>query len=118
IINLINIMNMSAIMRKREFGFMRAMGLSEKQVKKIIRREGVIYGVVSGGVAAVLGTIISIIIASKSKVLFGQEITWTLPIINIAGTFIVTILITILSSVLPSRSLFNSSIIESIRDVD
>lgn len=118
IINLINIMNMSAIMRKREFGFMRAMGLSEEQVKKIIRREGAIYGVVSGGVAAVLGTVISIIIASKSKILFGQEIIWTLPIINIAGTFIITILVTILSAVFPSRSLFNSSIIESIRDVD
>ncbi|WP_346928457.1 FtsX-like permease family protein [Clostridium sp.] len=118
IINLINIMNMSAIMRKKEFGFMRAMGLSEKQVKKIIRREGAIYGVVSGGIAVVLGSLISIIIASKSKVIFGQEITWSFPVLNVISTLAVTIIITIVAAVLPSRVLFKSSIVESIRDIE
>ncbi len=105
-------------MRKKEFGFMRAMGLSEKQVKKIIRREGAIYGVVSGGIAVVLGSLISIIIASKSKVIFGQEITWSFPVLNVISTLAVTIIITIVAAVLPSKILFNSSIVESIRDIE
>ncbi|MEG0613682.1 MAG: FtsX-like permease family protein [Clostridium sp.] len=118
IINLISIMSMNAIVRRQEFGFMRAMGLSEKQLKKIVRQEGVIYGVISGGLASVLGTIISIVIAFKSKILFDQEITWSFPLIEIGVTFVVTVVITTVLSILTSRILFKLNIVESIRKID
>jgi ABC-type antimicrobial peptide transport system permease subunit len=119
IINLINIMNMSAIMRKKEFGFLRAMGLSRKQVKKIIMWEGVIYGVVSSIVAALLTLGTSAIITKNSQAWLGQSIaSWHIPIGEMSITIIVTVIITLLSSILPSRILFKSSIVESIRDVE
>jgi len=119
IINLINIMNMSAIMRKKEFGFLRAMGLSEKQVKKIIMWEGIIYGVVSSIAAALLTLGTSAILTRNSEAWLGQSIaSWHIPIGAMAITIIVTVIITLLSSILPSRMLFKSSIVESIRDVE
>ncbi|WP_346931253.1 FtsX-like permease family protein [Clostridium sp.] len=118
IINLINIMNMSAIMRKKEFGFLRAMGLSEKQVKKIIMWEGAIYGIVSSVTSALLTLGTSVIITKNSEVWLGQTISWHIPIGEMAITLIVTVIITLLSSILPSRILFKSSIVESIRDVE
>ncbi len=118
IINLINIMNMSAIMRKREFGFLRAIGLSKKQVKKIIMWEGAIYGVVSSIVAAILTICTSAIVTKNSVVWLGQSISWHIPIVAMAITLIVTVIITLLSSILPSRMLFKSNIVESIRDVE
>ncbi|HAR85265.1 MAG TPA: hypothetical protein DCR69_06000 [Clostridium sp.] len=119
VINLINIMNMSAIMRKKEFGFLRAMGLSGKQVKKIIMWEGAIYGVVSSIVAALLTLGTSAIITRNSEAWLEQSITsWHIPIGEMAITIIATVIITLLSSILPSRMLFKSSIVESIRDVE
>ncbi|WP_346916351.1 FtsX-like permease family protein [Clostridium sp.] len=118
IINLINIMNMSAIMRKKEFGFLRAMGLSEKQVKKIITWEGAIYGIVSSIIAAILNLGTSAIIAKNSEIWLGQSISWHIPIGAMAITLIATVIITLLASILPSRILFKSSIVESIRDVE
>ncbi len=105
-------------MRKKEFGFLRAMGLSEKQVKKIIMWEGAIYGVVSSIVAALLTLGTSAIITKNSEAWLGQAISWHIPIGSIVITIIITIIITLLSSILPSRILFKSSIVESIRDVE
>ena len=118
IINLINIMNMSAIMRKKEFGFLRAMGLSGKQVKKIIMWEGAIYGIVSSVTSMLLALGISAVITKNSEAWLGQNISWHIPIGSMAITIIVTMIITLLSSILPSRILFKSNIVESIRDVE
>lgn len=118
IINLINIMSMNAIVRKQEFGCMRAMGLSKAQVKKIIRMEGLIYGTVSGTISVVLGLIISIILASKSRVLFGQEIIWSLPLTEMIITFVVVVIITTLAAILTSRMLYKDNIVENIRSID
>ncbi|WP_346893968.1 ABC transporter permease [Clostridium sp. UBA871] len=118
IINLINIMNMSAIMRKKEFGFLRAMGLSGKQVKKIIMWEGAIYGIVSSAISVLLTLGISAIITKNSELWLGQIISWHIPIGQMTIIIIITIIITLLSSILPSKILFKSSIVESIRDVE
>ena len=118
IINLINIMNMSAIMRKKEFGFLRAMGLSGKQVKKIIMWEGAIYGIVSSVISLLLTLGILAIITKNSEAWIGQIIKWHIPIGQMTIIIIVTMIITLLSSILPSRILFKSNIVESIRDVE
>jgi len=118
VINLINIMNMSANIRKKEFGFLRAMGLSGKQVKKIIMWEGAIYGIVSSVISVLLTLGISAIITKNSELWLGQIISWHIPIGQMTIIIIVTIIITLLSSILPSRILFKSSIVESIRDVE
>ncbi len=105
-------------MRKKEFGFLRAMGLSGKQVKKIIMWEGAIYGIVSSAISVLLTLGISAIITKNSELWLGQIISWHIPIGQMTIIIIITIIITLLSSILPSKILFKSSIVESIRDVE
>lgn len=118
VINFINISNISALSRKKEFGALRAMGLSNSQTKKVIVYEGVFYGLVAGVISSVLGIIITFVIALKSKAIFNEAIVWHLPIMNILLTMVVTVIITTICSMFSSKTLYKTNIIESIRNVE
>jgi len=114
VINLINIMKMNVITRNKEIGMMRAIGLGEDEVKGMIRIEGFLYGITSSIVGSALGSLLTYFIHKKVV----TSTAWEFPIMAIIIIFLVTITITTLSSVLSSRQLFKTSIIDSIRNVE
>ncbi len=117
-INLINVMNMNVMLRRKEIGMLRALGLGTDEVKKMIRIEGLFYGVFSGIIGVTCGTIMTIIIyiIGKGKIIRG--ISWNLPIISILVALITTIIICLIAAILPAKSLFKSNIVDSIRSVE
>lgn len=118
IINLINIMSMNAILRSKEIGMMRALGLGNDEVRKIIIHEGLLYGIASGGIGITLGIILTYLIYIAGNQLIGQGLVWKLPIVTIVITYVTVVIICLISSMIPSRSLFKSSIVDSIRAVE
>uniref|UniRef100_UPI003217925D ABC transporter permease n=1 Tax=Clostridium sp. TaxID=1506 RepID=UPI003217925D len=114
VINLINIMKMNVITRNKEIGMMRAIGLGEDEVKGMIRIEGFLYGITSSIVGSALGSLLTYFIHKKVV----TSTTWELPIITIMVISVVTIIVTTLSSVISSKQLFKSSIVDSIRSVE
>lgn len=114
IVNLINIMKMNVITRNKEIGMLRAIGLGEDEVKNMIKVEGVLYGATASIVGATLGCVLTYFIHKKLV----PKITWEFPFITIIIIFVATITITTLSSLIASRRLFRSSIIDSIRNVE
>jgi len=117
-INLINVMNMNVMLRKKEIGMLRALGLGTDEVKKMIRTEGLFYGVFAGMIGVTCGTIMTIIIyiIGKGKVIRG--ISWNLPIISILVALITTIILCLIAAILPAKSLFKSNIVDSIRSIE
>lgn len=118
IINLINIISMNTILRGKEIGMMRALGLGNDEVRKIIIHEGLLYGIASGGIGITLGTILTYLIYIVGAQLISQGITWQFPTVTIVITYVTVIIICLISSMIPSRSLFKSSIVDSIRAVE
>lgn len=118
IVNLINIMYMNVMLRNKEIGMMRALGLSSDEVKKMIKYEGVFYGMASSITGIILGVILTFVIYIKGRGSFQTGMTWSFPALETAIIFISTIVITLIASILPSRKLFTSSIIEAIRGVE
>lgn len=47
-----------------------------------------------------------------------QGMTWEFPLTSVVITFTGTLIITFVSSMLPSRKLFTSSIVDSIRGIE
>ncbi len=114
VINLINIMKMNVITRNKEIGMMRAIGLGEDEVKSMIKTEGFLYGITASVVGSTLGSLLTYIIHNKVV----NNVVWKFPVITIIVIFVATITITTLSSVLSSRQLFKTSIVDSIRSVE
>lgn len=118
IINLINIMSMNAILRSKEIGMMRALGLGNDEVRKIIIHEGLLYGIASGGIGITLGTILTYLIYIVGAQIISQGLVWKFPTVTIVITYLTVIIICLISSMIPSRSLYKSSIIDSIRSTE
>jgi len=112
-INLKNIMKMNVITRSKEIGMLRAIGFGIDEVKQMIMVEGALYGVVSSILGCILGSLLTYLI----YVIF-KTFTWDFPIVTIIVISLAAITVTTLSSVISSRQLFKSSIVDSIRSVE
>lgn len=121
-INIIFSMIASISMRKREFGILRSIGLSVKDLKKILIKEGIVYGLVSSFVGVVFilhkGLSWANLLRMTAKY---QGVTYEGPIIilSIIPTLIfilLTMFISIMSVIFSFRSLNKYSIVEQIKE--
>jgi len=113
-VNIINTLTTNIILRKREFATLKAIGFTQKGLKKMIVLEGVLYGIV--------GTIYGSIIASGLSYLMYksmrgiQEFKWNIPwtAIGIAGA--AAIIIGYLSVLSPLSRIKKENIIDTISE--
>ncbi|WP_026881651.1 ABC transporter permease [Clostridium akagii] len=113
-VNIINTLTTNIILRKREFAALKAIGLTQKGLKKMIVLEGLLYGIV--------GTIYGSIIASGLSYLMYrsirgiQDFPWSVPwpAIAIAGGS--AMIIGYLSVLSPLGRINKENIIEIIRE--
>lgn len=114
ILNMINTMITSIISRRKEFGMLRAVGMTNEQLKKMIRIEGMYYGLIS----AVLSSIIGSFAAYGLYNLMKKEATymiWKFPILQILSIFVGVIIISIISTQSGLKRVVKNSVVESIR---
>lgn len=91
-LNISNTISTNLILRVKEFAVLKALGMTQKAVKKMILLEGLLYGIVSALYGTIIGTIIYYIIF---KTLAGvSEVAWIIPwkdiIVAAAGSILIT----------------------------
>lgn len=113
-VNIINTLTTNIILRKREFAALKAIGLTQKGLRKMITLEGILYGIE--------GTIIGSIIASglsylMYKGMMGiQDFPWSIPWLAIAIAGVASLVIGYLSVLSPLNRINKENIIETIRE--
>lgn len=118
IVNLVNIMNMNVILRKREIGMLRSQGFSKGDIRNMINTEGLLYGLISSAWGTGLGLIFSYLFFLISRKVLIQGMTWKLPLGTVLETFAAVIVICVFAAMNSTRRIFNSSIIDSVRTID
>jgi len=118
VINLINIMYMNVIIRNKEIGMMRALGFDSDEVKAMIKHEGRLYGIAASIVGITLGILLTYVIYVKERGALKHGMMWSFPTLEVVIIFIITTFITVIAAVLPSRKLFISSVVDSIRGIE
>lgn len=114
ILNLINTMITSILSRKKEIGMLQAVGLSDRQLGKMLQLEGACYSVTSAGVSVVAGTILGYIFYT----LFKQSATYAqyvFPIWPIVFILVVYTLVQVAITFIIKKNLGKESIINRIR---
>lgn len=118
IVNLINIMYMNVILRNKEIGMMRALGFGSDEVKSMIKHEGIFYGVAASVIGITFGVLLTYVIYVKGRGTLKHGMMWSFPTLEVVIIFIITTFITVIAAVLPSRKLFTSSVVDSIRGIE
>lgn len=118
VINLINIMYMNVMIRNKEIGMMRALGFGSDEVKTMIKHEGMFYGVAASIVGITLGMLSTYVIYIKGRGVIKADMAWSFPTLEVSAVFVITTFITVIAAILPSRKLFSSSVVDSIRGIE
>lgn len=117
VFNIINNVSYNLTSRISEFGMLRAIGISDKDFKKMITYEGLFYGIISSVIVVVGGILLQIrMYKPYGFEKYGMEfaINYKLYILIILANIIVGLLATYL----PARKIKESSIVEAINIIE
>lgn len=113
-INIINTITMNITLRRKELSVLKSIGMSQKDLKKMIMYEGVFYGLVGGTIGSIAGCVFTYIIYDVLYDIVG--LTWRLPLKLCIITILVSIIISFLSVLIPMKKIEKDNVIEAIRE--
>ncbi len=104
LMGLFNTLLVSVMERTREFGMLRAIGMSRRQLARMILAEAMLQGGLSAMVAAGLGVWIAYLwITNSLSHVLGWTVHFHFPTGAFAGTFFVGLIVAWLAGIYPSR---------------
>lgn len=113
-LNILNTITISIMIRRKELAALKSIGMSQRDLKKMIIYEALIYGF-SGSLQGIFyGCILSYILYTAASGLFNVE--WSIPYNACFITFAAALLISYLSVLLPLRRIQQDNIIDTIRE--
>lgn len=113
LVGLANTLSLSVVERTRENGLLRAMGLTRKQMMRMLSIEALLVGVT----AAVLGTILGVTfgwLGLASLPLDVDELKYVVPWLHIGAVLAIAVIAALLASILPGRRAARVSPVEAL----
>ncbi|MFJ3387714.1 ABC transporter permease [Lysinibacillus sp. NPDC086135] len=114
-LNIFNTITISILVRRKELAALKSIGMTQRDLKKMITYEALIYGF-SGSLQGIFfGCILSYIITYNATSGF-LKAEWSIPYIACFITFVAALVISYLSVLLPLRRISRDNIINTIRE--
>lgn len=111
-LNIENTISTNIILRTKEFAVLKAVGMTDGAIKKMIILEGVFYGLMAAFYGGVIGTGLYYVLF---KILIQvQEVEWVMPWANIIISIIGAIAAALISSILPMKKISSRGIVENL----
>ena len=97
---MVNALALSVFERTRELGMLRAIGLTRRQTRRMIRYESVIIALIGAALGLPLGILLAAVI---TKAMDSMDVTFSLPVVAVVVFAIVAMLAGMLAAILPAR---------------
>ncbi len=97
---IVNTLTLSIFERTRELGLLRAVGMTRRDVRRMVRYESVITAVFGALLGLVLGIFFAFVVI---QALEGEGITFSLPIGQIVTLLIFAIVVGVVAAIFPAR---------------
>jgi len=96
--------------RTRELGMLRAIGITQRQTRRMIRHESVITALIGGALGIVLGLVLGALLVSRIP-----YVTFSLPTTQLVLCGIAAVLIGIIAAILPARRAAKLNVLEALQ---
>jgi putative ABC transport system permease protein len=100
IFGMINTLVLSVYERTREIGMLRAIGMTRRQVRRMIRQESIITALIGAAVGLPLGIFLAALV---NRALSEYDVRFAIPWVQLIVLTIVAIVIGILAAIMPAR---------------
>ena len=107
-----NTLALSIHERRRELGMLRAIGMTRRQVRTMIRYEAVITALIGAILGMILGLAFAALIAQPLK---DEGFTLSYPILLLIALFVFAAIIGVLAAILPARRASRLDVLESLQ---
>src|SRR3712207_1349020 len=97
---MVNTMVLSVFERTRELGMLRAIGMSRRQARRMIRHESVITALIGAALGLPLGMFLAALV---TQALSAYDVGLAVPVPMLAGFTLVAVLAGIAAAILPAR---------------
>lgn len=116
VVNVVNTISLNILLKKKEFGALGTIGMSNNQLNKMILLEGILHGIFSSIVAGILSIPLVLLIVKMISYGFtmSNKIYWQPFVIG----FTINLLVVLIASLIPLNKLKKMSLVETIRNIE
>ena len=107
---IVNTLVLTVFERTREIGMLRAIGMTRRQVRRMIRHESVITALIGGALGIALGIVLGGLLIARV-----DFIVFSLPVFSLIVFAIAAILVGILAAIFPARRAARLNVLEALQ---
>ena len=117
VLNIMNSISMSVSAKIKQYGAMRAVGMDEYQITKMIAAEAFTYSISGCIVGVVVGLFINKLLYDKLITAHFNYATWSIPIMHIIIVLLVVAITAIVAIYAPSKRIRNMVVTDTINEL-
>jgi putative ABC transport system permease protein len=100
IFGMINTLVLSVYERTREIGMLRAIGMTRRQVRRMVRQESIITALIGAAIGLPLGIFLAALV---NRALSEYDVRFAIPWVQLVVLTIVAVIIGVLAAIMPAR---------------
>jgi putative ABC transport system permease protein len=109
---IVNTLALAVLERTREIGTLRAVGMTRRQVRRMMRHESVIVALIG----AVLGMTVGLVLAALvTHALSGEGLEFSIPAGSLVAFLVVAVVAGMLAAILPARRASRLNVLEALQ---
>jgi putative ABC transport system permease protein len=97
---MVNTLVLAVFERTRELGLLRTVGMTRRQVRRMVRHESVITALIGAGLGLPIGLLLAGVV---TRALSAQGLVFSVPVVSLAAFVAVAVVAGLLAAVLPAR---------------
>jgi len=112
LVGIVNTLVLTVFERTREIGMLRAVGMTRRQVRMMIRYESIVTSLMGAALGIAVGTFLAVLV---THALSSQGIAFAFPVLQVVYFVLAAIVVGILAAVLPARRAARLNVLEALQ---